>query len=397
MSGRWTEILGERLDAPGRELVTAATALVPLLAANADRADAEGRIPEENLAALREAGLLRLGVPRALGGHGVRVGTLLAVCTELGRGCASTAWVTALFGSGGAVAGLVGDAVRAEIWGSSPDITLSSAVGVPVPVRQVSGGYVLDGRWGWVSGIRHSDWVGLDVLGEREGGSAQRAMAFVPVTAVSVEDTWDMAGMRGTGSDTVVAEDLFVPDDRMLWFADAAAGVYHRGGDGEMATRLLFPVTAMVSFVAPVLGLGVAVYEHIVGILTAGRSVVSGSRLHDLARDTPGVQAGVVDAAALIDGAMLRMAWAAGELDRAALAGVIPPETAGVRMRVDFAHAARSIRQAADMLLDVGGASRFALADPAQRMWRDLGTATRHPAFVTEVNRERYGQLLLAE
>ncbi len=390
-------MLGERLDDHGRDLVRAAAALVPLLAANAERADAERRIPQESLAALRESGLLRLGVPRTLGGHGVGTGTLLAVCAELGRGCASTAWVTALFGSGSVLGGMFGDSVRGDIWDGSPDVTLSGAIGVPLPARRVPGGYVLDGRWGWVSGIRHSDWVGLDVLGERTDGDAQRAMAFTPVSAVRVEDTWDMAGMRGTGSDTVVAEDLFVPDDRMLWFADAAAGVYHRGGGDEMATRLPFPVTPMVSFIAPVLGLGVALYEHIVATLTAGRPVVSGSRMHTLARDTPGVQANVADAAALIDHAMLRMAWATGELDRAALAGVVPPESAGTRMRVDFAHAARAIRQAADMLLDVGGASRFARVDPAQRIWRDLGTATRHPAFVTEINRERYGQLLLAE
>jgi alkylation response protein AidB-like acyl-CoA dehydrogenase len=247
-----------------------------------------------------------------------------------------------------------------------------------------------------VSGIRHAGWVGVDVQAERtDGGGAQRAMAFVPVTVVRVEDTWDMAGMRGTGSDTVVAEGLFVPDDHMVWFADAAVGVYHRGGDDEIATRLAFPVSAMVTFIAPVLGLGIAVYDHIVGILSAGRPVVSGSRLHALARDTPGVQANVVEAAVLIESAMLRIAWAAAELDRAALAGVILPELAGVRLRMDLAHAARSIRQAADILLDVGGASRFALSAPAQRMWRDLGTATRHPAFVTEINRERYGQLLL--
>jgi 3-hydroxy-9,10-secoandrosta-1,3,5(10)-triene-9,17-dione monooxygenase len=398
MRKRWSDILGERLDAHGRELVDSAAALVPLLAANAERADAERRIPEVNLAALREAGLLRLCVPRAVGGHGAGVGTLLAVCAELGRGCASTAWVTALFGSGSVLAGMFGDTVREEIWGDSPDATLCGAIGVPLPARRVPGGYVLDGRWGWISGIRHSNWVGLDVLGERvEEGAAQRAMAFMPTTAVTVEDTWDMTGMRGTGSDTAVAEDLFVPEDRMLWFADAAAGAYHRGGDHEMATRLPFPVLAMVSFIAPVLGLGVAVYEHTVGTLTAGRPVVSGSRLHALARDTPGVQANVADAAALIDSAMLRMAWATGELDRAALAGEILPELAGARVRVDFAHAARSIRQAADMLLDVGGASGFARSSPTQRMWRDLGTATRHPAFVTEINRERYGQLLLTQ
>jgi hypothetical protein len=183
-----------------------------------------------------------------------------------------------------------------------------------------------------------------------------------------------------------------VSDDRMLWFTDAATGAYRRD---ELGTRLAFPVSAMVSLIAPVLGLGVALYDHVVGILGAGRPVTSGSRMHALARDTPGVQANLVDAAVLIEDALLRVGWLAGELDRAAAAGKILPELEAVRVRVDIAVAARSIRQAADKLLDVSGASRFASKDPAQRMWRDLGTATRHPAFVTEVNRERLGQLLL--
>jgi alkylation response protein AidB-like acyl-CoA dehydrogenase len=391
---RWAEILGERLDGHERELVAGAAGLVPLLAAHAERADAERRIPEENLAGLRAAGLLRAAVPRAVGGHGVGMSALVAVCAKLARGCASTAWVTALYGSGSLLAGRLGDTVREKIWGGSPDVSVCGALGVPQRARRVPGGYVLDGRWGWISGIRHAGWVGLDVLVERtEGGAAERALAFAPIDAVRVKDTWDMAGMRGTASDTAVADNLVVPEDRMMWFADAATGQYRRN---EVTTRLAFPVSGMVTFIAPVLGLGVAIYDHVVDILGAGRPVVSGSRLHALARDTPGVQANVADAAVLIEDAMLRVAWAAGELDRAAAAGVIPPEMAGARIRVDIAHAARSIRQAADMLLDVSGASRFATKDPAQRMWRDLGTATRHPAFVTEVNRERYGQLLLS-
>jgi 3-hydroxy-9,10-secoandrosta-1,3,5(10)-triene-9,17-dione monooxygenase len=393
MNGRWGEILGDGLDAHGRDLVAAADGLVPLLAGNAARADAERRIPEENLDGLRAAGLLRAAVPTVLGGHGVGLRALVAVCAELGRGCASTAWVMALYGSGSWLTSLLGDTVREQVWGGSADVGVCGALGVPQPARRVPGGYRLDGRWGWISGIRHAGWVGLDVLAERtEGDEPARALAFAQVDAVRVDDTWDMAGMRGTASDTAVADNLFVSDDRMLWFADAATGAYRRD---ELGTRLAFPVSAMVSLIAPVLGLGVALYDHVVGILGAGRPVTSGSRMHALARDTPGVQANLVDAAVLIEDALLRVGWLAGELDRAAAAGKILPELEPVRIRVDIAVAARSIRQAADKLLDVSGASRFASKDPAQRMWRDLGTATRHPAFVTEVNRERLGQLLL--
>ncbi|WP_051341839.1 acyl-CoA dehydrogenase family protein [Pseudonocardia spinosispora] len=217
MASRWEAILGERLDPHGRESAAAAASLVPLLAANAGSADTDRRIPEANLVALREAGLLRLAVPRALGGHGAGLRTMIAACAELGRGCASTAWVTAVHGAGSTLAGRLGDDARAQIWAGSPDVIISGALGVPRRARRVPGGVTVDGRWSWVSGIRHADWVGLDVQAEPAGGGTpQRAMAFTPVAAVTVEDTWDMAGMRGTGSDTVIAENLFVPDDLVL-------------------------------------------------------------------------------------------------------------------------------------------------------------------------------------
>lgn len=78
---------------------------------------------------------------------------------------------TGTYYSGGVFAGLLGDPIWRRIWAGNPDATLCGVIGVsvPVPVRTVDGGHVLDGQWGWASGLHHADWIGLDVVTERGG------------------------------------------------------------------------------------------------------------------------------------------------------------------------------------------------------------------------------------
>jgi 3-hydroxy-9,10-secoandrosta-1,3,5(10)-triene-9,17-dione monooxygenase len=111
--------------------------------------------------------------------------------------------------------------------------------------------------------------------------------------------------------------------------------------------------------------------------------------------DSPAVQANVADAASLIDSALLQVARAADDADRIAQAGDEMDPVVRARLRVDTSQAARQIRTASSLLLDIGGASRLKSSDPIQRLWRDLETATRHPLLNTEVNRIPYGRLLL--
>ncbi|MET9482122.1 hypothetical protein [Streptomyces sp. NPDC006638] len=186
-----------------------------------------------------------------------------------------------------------------------------------------------------------------------------------------------MTGMRGTGSDSVVAEEVFVPEERFLSFARSAIGAYRRSGEGEALTRTPFPEGLMVPFIGARLGMGRAVYEQIVEKLRAGRPVVSAASPHARAVDAPGVQANVADAATLIDSAVFQAGRAADDIDRAARTGVALTPLAQARLRVDIGFAAQQIRQAVDLLLDVGGASRFDLSSPVRRIWRDLGTSGR--------------------
>jgi alkylation response protein AidB-like acyl-CoA dehydrogenase len=214
------------------------------------------------------------------------------------------------------------------------------------------------------------------------------------MSELSVEDTWDMVGMRGTGSDTIVADDVFVPEEQ-VFLASKAANAAARDQGTSASAGVPKPQGLMGALAAPVLGMGMAIYDHVVEKLGNGRPLISAATPYARAIDAPGVQANIADAAMLIDSAILQASRTAQAVDRATRTGARMSALAIARTRMDGGFAARQIRQAVDKLLDVGGAGQFAQSSPVQRIWRDLGTATRHPAFVTEVDRERYARLLL--
>jgi alkylation response protein AidB-like acyl-CoA dehydrogenase len=263
-----------------------------------------------------------------------------------------------------------------------------------VPAQAVDGGYLLSGRWGWASGSHHASWATLDIVTRAGGPSPDRGIALVPMTELSIEDTWHMTGMRGTGSDTIAADEVFVPDEQVISMSKAAAAP-RRDRAAEMLPPVPMPQGLAGALAAPVLRMGMAVYDHIVKKLTDGRPLISRARLHARAVDAPGVQANVADAAMLIDSAVLQAARSARAVDQATRTGERMSPLAAARLRMDAGFAGRQVRKAVDKLLDVGGASRFAESSPVERIWRDLGTATRHPAFVTEIDRERYARMLL--
>ncbi|MFG1643348.1 acyl-CoA dehydrogenase family protein [Amycolatopsis sp. NPDC049252] len=383
-------------DLPAEELalVSAAAALVPGLSANAAAADATGRLPDDAVAALRKEGLFRLATPRRYGGHEAGACAATAIAAEVARGCPSASWVLTVYYTASIALWLFPDRVRHRVWDEDPDATVCGSSAGAVPARAVDGGYLLSGRWGWASGIHNASWAILSVVTEAGTSPQESGFALVPTSALSIEDTWNMAGMRGTGSDTIIADDVFVPEEQVI-FASRAAGASRPVQEPSMPLSVPKPQGLMGALAAPVLGMGMAIYDHVVAKLGAGRPLVSAGRSPARAIDSPGVQANIAEAAMLIDSAILQASRTAHAVDRATRTGARLSTLAIARSRMDCGFAARQIRQAVDKLLDVGGAGRFAESDPAQRIWRDLGTATRHPAFITELDREQYAKLLL--
>ncbi|MFE7562751.1 acyl-CoA dehydrogenase family protein [Kitasatospora sp. NPDC057500] len=376
-----------RPDDPGP--VAAARSLVPLLSGQAARTEERRRLTGTALAALREAGLLRLGTPRALGGHGASVRTAVEVCEELARGCSAASWTVGIAYGGALFASQLDHDARAALWRDDPDAVVCGTANPSGTARRVDGGWTLDGRWPWISGIHHASWALLGF--DRADAGSERLLALVPARVLAVEEVWRMAGMRGTGSDTALAEGVFVPDSRTVSLTAMADGVYRRRHPGE--PLVLFHLSINLPLVATAVGLAAAALERVLDSVARGRRSLS--PLYRLVADAPAHQLNAARAATLTDTARLHLRRAADEVDAHAGAGLLPPPLERARLRMDAAHAVRCAREAVGLLLDTAGAGSFSDGAELQRIWRDIETASRHAALSVQTHQEIYGRALL--
>ncbi|CAN0337281.1 unnamed protein product, partial [Phaeothamnion confervicola] len=200
------------------DVVSRARALIPMIAEAAPLIERERQLAPEVLAALRKANLFRVLVPHSLGGEEADPVTYFETIEAIAMGDASTAWcVSQASGASMGAAYLAPEAARA-VWGD-PGAAMASGPGLAGKAHVVDGGYRVTGTWGFASGSRHAPWFGGHCLVYERDGSQRtadgkpydRTMLF-PRASVTTTDTWDVIGLRGTGSDTYAIRDLFVPD-----------------------------------------------------------------------------------------------------------------------------------------------------------------------------------------
>ena len=165
----------------------------------------------ENIEALERANLFRLMTPRRWGGYGVPLATSLNVWAELAKGCASSSWVAMITGATLWVASLLSDRGQEEIFANPAGLRICGVVSPTARGRRVAGGLRVSGKMPFASGCWHSAWALLGFLVEDEAHKVvDQAIGFVPISELEIEDTWFVAGMCGTGSNTLVAKDVFI-------------------------------------------------------------------------------------------------------------------------------------------------------------------------------------------
>lgn len=383
-----------RTQVSREELLSRATALVPLLRRNASATEANRRVVEENITALREAGLLSLTRPRRFGGHQADFTTFMQVAEQLARGDGSSAWVTTLMNVCGWAVGLYPDRAQRDVYESAADVQICGVLSPTATCTPAEGGMIVTGRWGFASGSAHSQWALLGVpIVDDDGTPIDQGTALIPMSELTVEDTWFVAGMRGTASNTLIAQDVFVPTHRIISVTRLIAGVTATEHQDEALYRSAFiPVMALVLAGAQV-GLAMHALEIVQDSLAKGRGIAY--TFYDKSRLAPTSQLQVAQAAQLIDTAHLHLMRAAGDIDRAAAGGEYLDFLTRARVRADVGTIAHRCREAVDLMLNVHGAGSFAEANPLQRVWRDLETCSRHAVVNPEISTELYGRALL--
>lgn len=380
------------------ELVERVRDLHPLLARNADDAEQQRRLSDETLKAVIEAGAMRLLVPRSHGGYEAGFRTYHDVLAELGRGgCGATAWYGFILNMDDWLASIMHPDVRDTVYAEGPD-TLIACPLTPSPgwsLRQEEGGIRLSGEWGYVSGCHHADWVmaGFPVIDEA-GNFADMAVAMLPRSDAGFRDTWDVVGMAGTGSHTLIYDDIFVPENFTLRLSGPLQGQFPHVPESSYMYRADFTAVFWTAVHPVVLGLAQAALDATVERMTTRPKPLTYT-FYMNATKSSAVQADVAHAAALIDAAALQSRAAADEIDAQSRRGGPLPVLDRHRQIMRAANVVRMCKEAVDGLLDVQGASAFARSNPIQRIWRDMHTAARHGSAVPGVKAEIFGRTLL--
>lgn len=204
-----------------QELVGRATDLAPVLAERAQKTE-ENRAPlDESIQDLIEADILPTLTPKVYGGHELAPDTMARITTALSAGCPSTGWVAALYmGSAWRTLFFPGEAQR-EVFADKP-YSLSAGQAAPLrEARKATSGYVITGQTPWSSGSVHAEWFHFMGVVQEENGTAEPRWFLVPRSDVEVLDNWFTAGMRGTGSNDVRVEEVFVPEHRSTSFTQS--------------------------------------------------------------------------------------------------------------------------------------------------------------------------------
>lgn len=365
----------------------------PLLLENGARGEEEGVLSAESLDALVKTGAFKLTVPKRFGGYSGNSRDIVALSRAIGRGDGSAAWIAGIYTSGAWVAGLMSLQAQEELWGESPDALISIVLAPSSTTTKVDGGYRLTGKWRYGTGSHHADWslLGLPIV-DGQGNVVDNGLALVPTSELTIEESWNVAGMKATASNTQVAEDVFVPEHRIISVTDAVEGTYP-GADvnPELAYQTVFVPSLFIQLVGPHLGMGRAVLDKVVA--DSAKKAIAYTT-YERQADAVSFQLAVAEATMLVETAEAFAYSIADRIYDGAERGDYYAYPERIHMRAQAGYAVQCVTKAIDVLLTAHGSAGFANSNLIQRFWRDQAVAARHGHLLTASGYEAYGKVL---
>jgi len=373
------------------ELVRRASGLVPVLRKNAVWAEENRRIHGESIEALADAGIFRLRVPTRYGGYEAETRTLVDVATELGRADGSTSWTASVYWIPTWMACLFPDEVQDEVF-ATPDVRVCGTLSPSGLATPVDGGVVVNGKWGFISGAWHSHWQEVIAVQVGPDGEPAPIMALVPMSDLEIVDDWYTAGLKGTGSVTTVATDVFIPSERVLPLGAVLAGQHASilNADAAIYRAPLLPVAA-ASSVGTVVGLAKAAREVFFERLP-DRKITYTS--YPSQREAPLTHLQVADATLKIDQAQFHAHRLASLVDSKGVAGEPWTLEERARARGDLGAVCQLAKEAVDIFNTASGGSSIFVDVPIQRIERDVQALNLHALMHPNTNAELYGRVL---
>ncbi|MFE8916377.1 acyl-CoA dehydrogenase family protein [Streptomyces globisporus] len=351
-----------------------------LLAATAQETEGLGRLSDESVKLIREAGVMRMLQPQDFGGYAAHPRDFAEAVMAVAGNCGSTGWVCGVGGVHPWEMALMDRELQSEVWGDDPDTWIASPYAAQGVATPVDGGYTLKGHWNFSSGTDHCDWIFLGALvGGPDGKPLQPPKMLHVVLPRSdytiVPDSWDVIGLCGTGSKDVVVEGAFVPAYRTIDAGEVAEGEKAAARVGRSDTLYKLPFWAMFP-----LGITSAVVGIAEGALRAHldyqreRVTAMGTRI----KDDPYVLSAIAEASAEIGASRTQLLDGICRLyDKAEAGKPITFEDRAVVRRNQTRCAWRAV-SAVDQIFARSGGNAVRRNNVMQRFWRDAHVGLQH-------------------
>jgi len=317
---------------------------------------------------------------------------LVDIAAELARGCPSTAWNVGNLACHHWILGYYEPETQHEVWDANPDALIASSIALAAGrARRAPGGFIVNGRWPFSSGVDNSDWDMLAVTVFDDDGktAVDSRLCLVPKSDYEIIDTWDAMGMAGTGSKDVAVAELFVPERRALALARCRGGLEHPGAALNPGPLFRIPIVAASSLPLSPAAVGAAegAYELFLASMAKRVGTYTGARVADF----QAVQIKVARARCLIDAGRQLLRDSAIAFQAAAERNEVPDLTTKLRFRAQSAFAVNQVREAVETLWSCYGAQGLYTRDPLQRHLRDIFAMNQHFSFNFDITGAAFG------
>lgn len=369
-------------------------ALQPMLRDAARDTETNRRVSEKTIDHLREAEVFKLVQPAAFGGFEYGLSELAQIAFELGRMCGSTGWCGSLGMCYQWMTSFFPLEAQQEVW-SDPDNIVAGCNFTPSKdCEVVPGGVRLAGTWPYASNCENSQWLQLGAAIPNSNGPPTVVWALVPITDVIVDqNSWFTSGLQGTGSKTVrIDKPAFVPDHRMVRFADIFAGTTPGAKiEHNVMSRFGFTTFGPTALVSPVVGMAQGALDSFIQVSRTRVRAAKPGMVIPVA-NSPMIQAKIGAASAAIESAFTLLLSSVATAENKVRRGLPLEVGERIAIRRNQGYAAKQSVTVVNDLFAKEGAAGSDLAAPLQRFWRDVNAAALHLSLDWEALSAMYGQ-----
>jgi 3-hydroxy-9,10-secoandrosta-1,3,5(10)-triene-9,17-dione monooxygenase len=374
---------------PAEGLVERAAALVPMLLENAEATERARRLSPEQFDTLAEAGLFKMCVPRRYGGYEADFQTQCDALAEVARGCPSSSWVATILSAMAWLVGIYPDETQEEIYASG-DPRVSGVFSPTGTVTRANGGFVVRGRWAFNTGGHGTQWVIVNAVLATDDGAGMPMSVILSAGDVTRLDDWYASGMAGTGSSTIVVDDVFVPAHRVLPLLEMSEGRSPgRHNADEPYFNLPIPPVLVVNAGGTPIGIARGALDAFMARLP-GRGITFTD--YTSQAEAPVTHLAVGEAALKLQSAEAHVNLACAILDDHPGGPLTRDQR--IRARAHISHATGLAREVVDQLFAASGATAIQPHVPIQRFQRDIQALANHAIMSPSTTTELYGRHL---